>query len=354
MVVKKLLIALTIGSVGLLVAQDLARSQTLPKVKVGTVRATTIGAVVSAKEKGYFKEAGIDVDIELIDASAAFVPALATNALNVVEGGVSASLFNGILQGLPIKSAFDSTSTPINHYLMRRPDLAEKYKSIKDLKGAVVAVNAPSSIALYEVTKLLETEGLSIKDVEVKVIPFAQMGIAFQTKAIEVGLQITPFASTLEQQGIATRWISSDRTLRPTPVQISTSMYNTDWAAQNPKVAQAFFTQLLRGARDYCNAYHGGSYRPELLKLLVANGVAPSTDILDKILWPARNPDGHVFKESMTDVLKWYVGQGLVRSEIPIDQVVNDQFAAEAVKQLGAFKLENTSSELGGCGRPQP
>ncbi len=37
-----------------------AQAQT--KVKVGTVRATVIGGVVLAKEHGYFKEAGLDVE----------------------------------------------------------------------------------------------------------------------------------------------------------------------------------------------------------------------------------------------------------------------------------------------------
>ena len=62
--------------------------------------------------------------LELSALAAAFVAPLSTNVLNVVEGGMSASLFNGIAQGLPIKSAFDSTSSPINHWIMLRPDLA--------------------------------------------------------------------------------------------------------------------------------------------------------------------------------------------------------------------------------------
>ena len=45
----------------------------------------------------------------------------------------------------------------------------------------------------------------------------------------------------------------------------------------------AFFTALLRGVRDYCNGYHGGSWRPELLKLLVANGVSTNVETLDSI-----------------------------------------------------------------------
>lgn len=335
--------------VSLILVSSAANAQT--KVKVGTVRATVIGGVVLAKEKGYFKSAGIDVDIELIDASPGFIPSLATNALNVVEGGVSASLFNGIQQGLPIKSAFDSTSTPINHYLMLRPDLKDTVKSIKDLKGRIVAINAPNSIALYEVTRILESAGLSINDVETKVIPFAQMGVAFQTKAIDAGLEITPFTALLPQQSLAIQFVNSDETVKPRPVQISTSMFNTDWAAKNPDVAQGFFTALLRGVHDYCNAYHGGSGRADLLKLLVANGVANDAATLDAIPWPARNPEGYVFKDSMMDVQRWYIKQGLIRTELPAEQVVDLKFAENANRALGPFKLENTASTKSGCGR---
>jgi NitT/TauT family transport system substrate-binding protein len=336
-------------TLSLVLITSLAQAQI--KVKVGTVRATVIGGVVSAKERGYFKDVGLDVEIELIDASPGFIPALATNTLNVVEGGVSASLFNGILQGLPIKSAFDSTSSPINHYIMLRPDLVDTVKTIKDLKGRTIAINAPNSIALYEVTRILESAGLSIADVETKVIPFAQMGVAFQTKAIDAGLEITPYTALLPQQGLAVAFINSDETVTPRPVQISTSMFNTDWAAKNPTVAQSFFTALLRGVRDYCNAYHGGPGRPELLRLLVANGVANNTETLDAIPWPARNPDGYVFRDSLVDVQRWYIKQGLVRSELPIDQLFDNKFADNANRALGPFKLENAASTKAGCGR---
>ena len=325
--------------------------QAQTKVKVGTVRATVIGGVVLAKEHGYFKEAGIDVDIELIDSSPGFIPPLAQNLLNVVEGGVSASLFNGIQQGLPIKSAYDSTSSPINHFIMLRPDLKDTVKSIKDLKGKMIAINAPNSIALYEVTRILESAGLSIKDVETKVIPFAQMGVAFQTKAIDAGLNITPFTALLPQQGLAIPFINSDEVVKPQPIQISTSMFNTDWATKNPELAQNFFTALLRGVREYCNAYHDGPGRPELLKLLVANGVTNDVATLDQIPWPARNPDGFVFRDSMADVQDWYVKQGLVRTPVSVDKFVDNHFAENAIRKLGPFKLENAASTKKGCGR---
>ena len=326
-----------------------AQAQT--KIKLGTVRSTVIGAAVAAKERGYFKDAGLDVDIDIIDASAGFVPMLATNQLQFVEGAISANLFNGVLQGLPIKIAIDTTSSPIGHNLMVRYDLKDQIKKVADLKGKIVGVNAPNSIAAYEVTKILETAGLDWKDIETKVIPFPQMGLAFTTKAIDAGLLITPYTAQFPDQKIAERWIDVDDVARPQPLSISVSMFNTDWASKNPEAMQNFYTALMRGVRDYCNAYHGGSWRPELLKLLVANGVAPTVELLDRIRWPARNPDGRISREFLSDVQRWYVKVGVVRAEAPIDQILDTKYIDEANRKLGPFKLENAASDKTGCGK---
>src|SRR5262245_38194000 len=144
-----------------------------------------------------------------------------------------------------------------------------------------------------------KSAGLSINDVQTKVIPFAQMAVAFQTKAVDAGLEITPFTALLPKQELAVAWIDSDAIVKPSPVMISASMFNADWARKNPDIAKRFFTALLRGVRDYCDAHHGGAWRPELLRLLVANGVSTSPELLDAVLCPSRSPDGYVPRASL-------------------------------------------------------
>ena len=93
---------------------------------------------------------------------------------------------------------------------------------------------------------------------------------------------------------------------------------------------------MMRGARDYCNAYHGGVVAAGThLKLLVANGVAPNAELLDRITWPARNPDGRLSRDFLTDVQRWYVKQGLARSELPLDQVLETRFAEQRTPRWG-------------------
>src|SRR6266568_1719207 len=93
-------------------------------------------------------------------------------------------IFNALEKNLPITMLSDRVSTPIGHNLMLRPELKDKVKSLKDLKGKVLASNGQGSVSTYEVGKMLEREGLSINDVELKILPFPQMGIAFKNGAI--------------------------------------------------------------------------------------------------------------------------------------------------------------------------
>ena len=46
----------------------------------------------------------------------------------------------------------------------------------------MIASNGAGSVSTYEVGKMLETDGLTIADVDVKVFPFTQMALAFKTR----------------------------------------------------------------------------------------------------------------------------------------------------------------------------
>ena len=66
----------------------------------------------------------------------------------------------------------DRVSSPIGHNLMLRPDLKGQITQLRQLKGKVIATNGPGSVSTYEVGKMLETDGLTINDVDIKVFPF--------------------------------------------------------------------------------------------------------------------------------------------------------------------------------------
>src|ERR1700756_5485532 len=108
-------------------------------IKVGIARSTSNAAELMALKHGYFKEAGIKLEWDDIDTTANVIALLAQNKHQIVVGCISAGIFNSLEKNLPITMLSDRVSTPIGHNLMLRPELKDSIKTLKDLKGKVVA-----------------------------------------------------------------------------------------------------------------------------------------------------------------------------------------------------------------------
>ncbi|MFL6930777.1 MAG: ABC transporter substrate-binding protein [Xanthobacteraceae bacterium] len=318
-------------------------------LRIGMARSTSNSAELMATERGYFKEHGIKLEQDDIESSANVIALLAQGRYQLVAGGISAGYFNAIEKDLPITILADRVSTPIGHNLMIRPDLAGDIKAIKDLKGKVIASNGPGSVSTYEVGKILETAGLTINDVEVKILPFTQMSVAFTNKAIDAAIVIPPFVWSFEEQKLAVPFASVDELVNPQPMTIAVIMANTDWVKKNPELVRNYFSAWLRGVRDYCQAYHGGSTREAVIKALVDSGTERRPELLHKYPWPARSPDGRVNVASMLDIQAWYVKNKLANTQLPAERLVDTSFADFARAKLGAFVPENKESKLPGC-----
>ena len=318
-------------------------------VRIGMARSTSNAAELMAVERGYFKEYGIKLEIEDLDSSANAIALLAQNRYQIVAGGISAGYFNAIEKELPVTIVTDRVSTPIGHNLMLRPDLKDQITEVKQLKGKVIASNGPGSVSTYEVGKILETAGLTINDVDIKILPFTQMGVAFANKAIDGAIVIPPFVWQFEEQKLAVPFADVDKIVQPQPMTIAVIMVNSEWAKKNSELVRNYVTAWLRGARDYCQAYHGGSTREAVINVLVSSGTERRLELLHKYPWPARSPDGRLNVASMLDIQAWYVKNKLSNAQFPAERLVDSSYVDFALQKLGPFVLENKDSKLPGC-----
>mgnify|MGYP003338983821 FL=1 len=85
------------------------------EVTLATPLAVSAVSTFIAKEKGYFREAGVDVKIEQIDSLTRVIPLVATNRIQMAQGAINASVFNAVGQGLPITMILGSGATPVYH-----------------------------------------------------------------------------------------------------------------------------------------------------------------------------------------------------------------------------------------------
>jgi NitT/TauT family transport system substrate-binding protein len=319
-------------------------------VTIALVPSVLSGSTFIAADKGYFTAAGLDVTIERIDSLNKAVAFLATNQVQVGQGGINAGYFNAAAEGLPITLALESGSSPLYHQIILRPELKDKIKTVADLKGHRLGISAPGSTSVYEIGMVLASAGLRIKDIDLKYLAFTQMGAALANGALDAALAVAPFSDIAIEQKIAAPWIDPENGyIKQLPLTNAAYIANVEWIKQSPEVARRLFVALAQAGRDYCQAYHHGPNRAEVIDIMLKNKVVTDRDLLDKTEWQARSPDGAFDLDSVDSVQTFFKQEAIIDKTAPRERLIDASFAQAAAKELGPFQLVNKSSKLLGC-----
>ena len=306
-----------------------------------TIHLTTVQSIGSlatyiAADKGYFKKYGVDVDIERLQSAADGVALLATNQIQILEGGISVGFFNGKERKLPVIMVSDRVSTPIHHKLVVGMRHKDKVKTLKDLKGMTVGTNAMGSVTTYELGKVLATAGMSLDDIQLKVLNFAQMGAALQNGALDATLSIPPFSESLINEGFGTTLAEVDKLVEPKPMTIAGVFLNPEWAKAHPKEVEGFFMAYMQATRDYCLAYHNGPNRAEVEQIALKNEIGKDLATIKKDPWTGRSLSGRVNIASVLDQQKYYLDSKLLQGTTPAEEIFTSVFVDKATAALGA------------------
>jgi NitT/TauT family transport system substrate-binding protein len=175
------------------------------------------------------------------------------------------------------------------------------------------------------------------------------MAPALANGAIDAALQVAPFTDIAVKQKIAVPWIDSEEHIKQLPLTNVAYIANVDWIKQNPDVARRLFVALARAGRDYCQAYHHGPNRAEVVDLMVKNKIVTDRDLLDRMDWQARTPNGSFNLDSVASVQNFFVQEKIIDKAAPVEKLVDARFAEAAAKELGPFAPVNTASKLQGC-----
>ncbi len=331
---------------GLLLA--LAAPASAQKITIAVVPSVPDGTTYVTLDKGYFRDAGLDVDIERIDSLGKASAFLATNQVQVAQGGINAGFYNAVAQGLPVTLALESGSSPTYHQILVRTELKDKIRTPADLKGRTVGLSSPGSTSMYEVSSVLKSAGLTLKDVEPKNLAFSQMAAAMQNGALDAAMEVAPFTERIIEQKIGVAWIDPDDYIHPPAMTSVGYIVNTDWAAQNRDTVRKLFVALPRAGRDYCQAYHHGPNRGEIIDIFLKNRIGTDRALLDRMAWQSRNVNGAFNLASLTDMQSFFQEEGTIQKAAVARKLVDQSYAAEVEKELGPFKLVNAASTLKG------
>jgi NitT/TauT family transport system substrate-binding protein len=174
-------------------APAFAGAQTLEPVRFGAVPVEEAALAFYAKEKGFFKAAGLDVDLQILANGGAVSAALGGSALDVgVTNSGSMSLAHA--RGVPIElvacGALYSPASPIAHLSVGK---TSGIKTAKDLSGKTLAVSTLHDMIQATALLWIDKNGGDSKTVNFVEIPPPQQGAAIVSKRIDGAVIVEPF-----------------------------------------------------------------------------------------------------------------------------------------------------------------
>jgi NitT/TauT family transport system substrate-binding protein len=307
-------------------------------VRIGDLGILADAPFYIAIEKGYFKEANVEVSLERFQSAAQATAPLSTNQVQVVGGGVSAALYNAFSRNWPVRIAMARTRDwPgfSSDTLVLRNDLKSSVTSAKQLKGKMIAINTPASVLHFMLARLMESEGLTIDDVQTISMAWPNMAPGMETKALDGGMVVEPFAAQFSAKNISFPFKRASDFMKSPPLEVSVVLYSKGWIDKDPDQVKAFTLAYLKGVRDYVDAMKGGPKRAEVVDICVKYTSLKDKAMYDKMQWSYMDPNGEISFDGLRDQQEWYAKHGFVATKANVEAMTDRRFLDYALEKLG-------------------
>lgn len=205
-----------------------------------------------AQEQGYFKERGIEVEINIGASPDGALAQLMAGQKDIAMTG-AVPLVAAVANGLPVTAVLNAQDqNPIRTFGLMVP-ADSPIKTMADLKGKKIGlpgIASPQGAALF---KALENAGLSKDDVELVNLPFPGVLSAIEAGTVDAGVPIGLFYDLAVQKGNRELNEVFENTTLGYPAVIFAS--NKQWADDNKELL-AKFNEAMSLAYDYANKNH--------------------------------------------------------------------------------------------------
>lgn len=201
--------------------------------------------VYVAKDKGFFDEVGLD--IEIVDTVAGGATAVQMVSSGDVQGALlsTMAIINARSAGLPvigvtdIQSAFDNS--PLEEFFVRKDSGIEK---VEDLKGKKIAINLVKSSFHYTWLMALENAGMNVEDVTFINLPFSEQQAALERGDVDaIGLMQPYTKSARDSEDLKLLFDAVDIFGEK---QFCEIFINSVWAENNEETARKFVTGIVK------------------------------------------------------------------------------------------------------------
>src|SRR3569833_2835476 len=156
-----------------------ARAEDALKARIGVLRLSSSAPVFIAQDKGYFREAGLDVELKFFDAAQPIAVATTSGDVDFGITAFTAGLYNlagkGTLKVIGGMSR-EKEGYPLIGYFASNNAYAAGLMSPRDLAGKRVAMTQVGSSFHYSLGLLADNYGFKLA--EVKIVPLQSLSNA--------------------------------------------------------------------------------------------------------------------------------------------------------------------------------
>jgi NitT/TauT family transport system substrate-binding protein len=319
------LLALTAGAV--------ARAEEPLKAKIGVLRLSSSAPVFIAQDKGYFREAGLDVELKFFDAAQPIAVATTSGDIDFGITAFTAGLYNlagkGTLKVIGGMSR-EKAGYPLIGYFASNNAYAAGLKTPKDLAGRRIAVTQVGSSFHYSLGLLADKYGFKLADV--KIVPLQSLSnaaAALKGETVDAALLPVSTARKLMDDGGAKLlgWVGDE-----TPWQLG-AVFASPRTLANKALVTKLLGVLERADREYHdvilasvkdgNAAINDKTRP-LLEIIAKYTNLPVEQVVGNCAYI--DPDGKLDVTNVDNQIKWLQDQGFVDKGFGADAIIDKAY----------------------------
>jgi NitT/TauT family transport system substrate-binding protein len=327
------LVRLAMAGLLALMATDIARADEPLKAKVGVLRLSSSAPVFIAQDKGYFRDAGLDVDLKFFDAAQPIAVATTSGDVDFGVTAFTAGLYNlagkGTLKVIGGMSR-EKQGFPLIGYFASNKAYDAGLKTPKDLAGKRVAVTQVGSSFHYSLGLLADKYGFKLSDV--KVLPLQSLSnaaAALKGETVDAALLPVSTARPLMESGGAKLlgWVGDE-----TPWQLG-AVFASPKTLANKALVTKFLAAIERADREYHDvilaAIRDGKApiddktRP-LLAIIAKYTELPIEQVVGNCAYI--DPDGKLDVANVDNQIKWLQQQGFVDKGFDAEAIIAKDF----------------------------
>ncbi|MFI7126436.1 ABC transporter substrate-binding protein [Nonomuraea sp. NPDC050153] len=210
---------------------------------VGVVPVPSSAPLFIAEKRGFFKEEGLTVKTEIIQAPQAVMP-------KILNGSMDAFL-TSYVSLMAINDSGAAKLKLFQHSQEAAPNVAgvvvakgSPIKTAADLKGKTIAVNVLKALGQTLTNAHLQEAGLKPEDVKYVPVQFADQIAALGSGQVDAAWLVEPFLTAAKKSGATQIIDTTDGVTAGVP--IDGWGVTEDWLAKNPKTAAAFHRALAK------------------------------------------------------------------------------------------------------------